>query len=77
MRGDAQLRYQSSVHETLIGPRVNENTDRFRLVAPQQDGLERGVSKGRRKMIYMAYQCTTSVLMPTDESTDEPGQVDT
>ena len=58
LSGDAQLRHQGGVHEPLVGPRVNENPERYRLVAPQQDGMETGASKGRRKTICMAHQST-------------------
>jgi hypothetical protein len=55
---DAQLRHQGGVQETLVGPRVNENPEGYRLVAPQQEGMERGASKGRIKMILLAHQST-------------------
>jgi hypothetical protein len=38
-----------NVHKTHIGPLVDEYLERLGLVAPQQDGMERGTSKGRRK----------------------------
>jgi hypothetical protein len=67
LSGDAQLRHQGGIHETLVSPRVNENPERFRLVAPQQDDMKRGASKGR----------PTRVLIPTDEPGLFKGQVDT
>ena len=58
LSGDAHLRRQGSVHKTLIGHGVDEYPERFRLVPPQQDDMERGTSKGRGKVLRMAHQST-------------------
>ena len=63
MSGAVQLGGQGSVQKALIGPRVNEDSERFTMVFPQQKGTKRGVSKGSRKLSSLP----TSVLTPTGE----------
>jgi hypothetical protein len=59
--GDAQLGCQSNVNKTHIGPRVDKYLERLGLVAPPQDGTERGASKRRRNMNFTTHQrCTHS-----------------
>jgi hypothetical protein len=57
---DAQLGHQGIVHKTHIGRRVDEWLERLGLVAQQQGGMEKGVSKGRSKIVLKTQQSTQS-----------------
>ena len=58
--GDTQLRYQGSVHEALVSPRVNEHPETFRPVTPQQDCMEWRTSNGSLESPSMTHQHTSS-----------------
>ena len=58
--GDAQLGRQGNIQKTCIDPQFDEYLERLGLVHRQQDGVERGVSKGRRTIIFKTQQSTHS-----------------
>ena len=60
LSSDVQLGSQCGVQKALIGPRVNEDPERFGLVFPQHNHMKRGAGKERRKVLYMAHQSTLS-----------------
>lgn len=60
LSGDVQLGSQCGVQKALIGPRVNEDPERFGLVSQKQNDMKSGASKGSRKVIHIAHQSTGS-----------------
>jgi hypothetical protein len=61
---------QCGVQKALVGPRVNEDLERFGLVSSHQNDMKRGASKGSRKVLIQP----TSVSVPNGEPVLLPGK---